>query len=341
MPRRKKSEQEYSLKQRGNGVWYVHPVRISTWTKDEQIARQFLDQYTAGTKVQEKPQSILVKDILNGYAKERENVRSSVTMLGNIKTLNRHLGNLLPEHLLTEIIRDYARKRKAETVSERKPNGVSNATILREIDMLRAGLHWARDEAHWVKAVPLIKSPVKPPAPRKRWLKKTEAKILIDECKEFHLLTFVLIGLYTGARSTAIVELQWSVNIDMDLKIIDFGEGHGNKLRSIVPMHPDLYDHLVKARQITISDFVVEYNGEPVKRLKRSFKKACERAGLKNVSPHILRHTAATWMALGGMPIAKIARFLNITEEVAERRYAKFHPDFLKDEVMALSFREE
>jgi integrase len=39
---------------------------------------------------------------------------------------------------------------------------------------------------------------------------------------------------------------------------------------------------------------VIEYHGKPVASIKKGFREVCVTAGIKGVSPHILRHTAAT-----------------------------------------------
>ena len=44
----------------------------------------------------------------------------------------------------------------------------------------------------------------------------------------------------------------------------------------------------------------------------------------------MMRHTAATWMVQGGVPIYEVARFLGTTAEVAERVYGKHSPDYLR-----------
>jgi integrase len=47
--------------------------------------------------------------------------------------------------------------------------------------------------------------------------------------------------------------------------------------------------------------------------------------------PHILRHTAATWMALKGVPMIEIAKVLEHTNSaLSEGAYAKHNPDHLR-----------
>ena len=63
--------------------------------------------------------------------------------------------------------------------------------------------------------------------------------------------------------------------------------------------------------------------GEPVdpRNLQRSVQIACRKAGLPSVSPHTLRHSAATTMLEAGIPIHVVSRQLghssiNITVDV-------------------------
>lgn len=46
---------------------------------------------------------------------------------------------------------------------------------------------------------------------------------------------------------------------------------------------------------------VIEWNGKPVRSVRKGFEAAVKAAGLSaDVTPHILRHTCATWLMQGG-----------------------------------------
>jgi integrase len=74
-----------------------------------------------------------------------------------------------------------------------------------------------------------------------------------------------------------------------------------------------------------------------LKDIKRGFATACERAALSDVTPHVLRHTCATWLMQRGVPIWDAAGFLGMTRETLERVYGHHHPDFLRSAAEALS----
>ena len=80
--------------------------------------------------------------------------------------------------------------------------------------------------------------PLRPPAAEKdRWIVQAEARRLIEACIEPHLRLFVQLALFTAARSGAVFELTWE-QVDFDRKLIDYGEGHGNKRRADCPDQP-------------------------------------------------------------------------------------------------------
>ena len=55
------------------------------------------------------------------------------------------------------------------------------------------------------------------------------------------------------------------------------------------------------------------------------------------MTPHILRHTAAIWMAMKGVPIAEIARLLGHADSrVTERVHARLKPEYLRRAIDAL-----
>ena len=55
-----------------------------------------------------------------------------------------------------------------------------------------------------------------------------------------------------------------------------------------------------------VTSHFVEWRGAPVKSVKTGFKHAVSLAGLRGkVTPHTLRHTAATWLMQRGVPIGQ------------------------------------
>lgn len=319
-----------------NGKYYVcqhGKGRISTGTTNETEARRYLAQYAAGTLSPDAPERITIGAIYERYEQERTGkVRSIGGILDAGKHIKSGLGFLEPSHLTRGVIDGYARRRLAQKIS-RSGDNYSPGTIIKEIVFLRAALRLAEAEK-WIDRAPIIHMPVKAPPPRDKWLTKAEANRLIDACKAEHVKLYVLMGLHTLARHQAIVTLPWK-SVDLKNDIIDFGRGHGNKRRPVVPLTPQLKKALQRALKLALSDFVIEFRGNEVASIKKGFAESCRRAGL-SATPHVLRHSGATWMALAGVPMQDIARYLGDSVQTTERVYAKFHPDYLRKAAKAL-----
>jgi integrase len=76
---------------------------------------------------------------------------------------------------------------------------------------------------------------------------------------------------------------------------------------------------------------VIEWNGRPVKRITKAFRNVVRELGLKDVTPHTLRHTAATWLMQRGVPMWQAAGYLGMTEKQLEDGYGHHHPDWLDE----------
>lgn len=187
--------------------------------------------------------------------------------------------------------------------------------------------------------------PERPPA-RDRWLTRDEAAALIRATKtpqaRLYLPLFILLGIYTGRRKEAILSLRWH-QVDLNAKLINFERPGGettNKRRGKVRIPDRLLPHLIRARRRG-SDigYVIHENGKRIGDIKKGFAAACARVGLEEVSPHTLRHTAATWLMKAGVPIWEASQFLAMSEETLIRVYAHHHPDFTKTAANAIGSR--
>lgn len=174
-------------------------------------------------------------------------------------------------------------------------------------------------------AVPTLERP-KQPQGKLRWLKPPEAERLIEACAP-HLRPLVVFMLYTGARASEAVWLNWS-DVDLDMRQVTFPKTKNGEPRS-VPLHPRVIMELSKSNQregiVFLTHEGVPYERPDPKddadtsagtRIRSAFFGACKRAGLSwsvrgdngkslmkggklvqktDVTPHVCRHTWATW----------------------------------------------
>jgi integrase len=155
---------------------------------------------------------------------------------------------------------------------------------------------------------------------------------------------FILLGLYTGRRKQTILSLRWP-QVDLDSGLIDFeipGRERTKKRRGKVPIPTKLLLHLRRARRRGCDlGYVLHINGKPIGNIKKGFEAACKRAGLERVSPHTLRHTAATWIVQAGVPLWQAAGYLAMRQETLERTYGHHHPDYMREAAEAIGKRPQ
>jgi integrase len=70
---------------------------------------------------------------------------------------------------------------------------------------------------------------------------------------------------------------------------------------------------------------VVHYKGEPVAKLRRSWKTV---SGGAADAPHVLRHTAATWLMQGGVDVFEASGYLGMSVETLLDVYGHHQPRF-------------
>jgi integrase len=89
-------------------------------------------------------------------------------------------------------------------------------------------------------------------------------------------------------------------------------------------------------RGIVITHFV-EWNGQLVKSVKTAFQHAATLAGLEGrVTPHTLRHSAATWLMQRGISSWQAAGFLGMSPETLNMVYGHHHPGYMREAAEAI-----
>lgn len=154
----------------------------------------------------------------------------------------------------------------------------------------------------------------KQPNGRVRWIRPAEAERLIDACS-LHLRPLVIFMLYTGARVSEALYVDWS-EVDLPRAHVALLETKNGEARG-VPLHSRVVAELANLPHRDGAVFR-RPDGQPYERkadgggqIKTAFKGACRRAGIKDFRPHDCRHTWASWhyqlhrdlaalMALGG-----------------------------------------
>jgi len=314
---------------------------VITWHDDDGVRRRYrLDALTAKAAEAEAIDIIRREnpprdDLTTGglweaYRKHLGDRPAGITMGYTGKAILPHFGQLRPDQITTDHCRAY--------LAARAKAGIKTGSTWTELGHLRSCLTWA-EKTGLIARAPYIERPQKP-APQERYLTTEEISRLIEVMTQPHLRLATLLMLGTAGRIGAVLGLTWD-RVDMERGQINLREDMAGprKGRAIVPMNGMLRSALSAAREAAISDYVVEWAGERVGSIKKGFAAACARAGLDDVSPHTIRHTAAVHMVAAGVPMAQVSQYLGHSSiAVTERVYARFAPDHLRAAADVLDF---
>lgn len=292
-------------------------VRASLHTKDKDEAERNL----ADLKKALAGKTETVSDIMTAYLADRDGIATAPERLRYAwKALQGTFGHLRPDQIDRFLCRRYAATR-----------GAAVGTVIKELTVLRAGLRWQN------KHTPAqIEIPSGDP-PRERYLTRDEYAKLLVAAASPHMRLFVVLALSTAGRASAILGLTWD-RIDFTRSHINLGPDIGRrKGRATVPMNAMARAALLEAQKSALSPYVIEYAGKRVASIKKAFQRTARKAGMPDVTPHVLRHTAAVWMVEAGVSMDMVAQYLGHSDSrITSRVYGRFQPDFMADAAKAL-----
>jgi integrase len=277
-----------------------------------------------------------------------------------IERLNAWWGAKMLGEVNGEACRSYRKKRR------------NRGGARRDLEDLRAAIgHHAAEGFH--REIVKVPLPEKG-EPRDKWLTRSDAAKLIWACWRYremqkrsrrptddvkaptakrplrHLARFILLGIYSGTRAGAIASASPIPAVGRSFVDLERGRYYRrqqgsaktNKRQPTVPIPLRLLAHLRRWHRIDPeAKHFVEFNGKPVSSVKTAFKSAVRLARLgPGISPHTLRHTAATWLMQKGADPWQAAGYLGMSLEVLLNTYGHHHPDYLSDAVEKIAMRE-
>ena len=221
----------------------------------------------------------------------------------------------------------------------------------RELEDFRAAINYHRKRGLHDRIV----SVALPPKGKRRedYLERSEAAALIwhawryreqqnlratDRATRKHVARFMVVARWMGSRAGVICEASIEAKRPDDRAWINLrtgmfygnpiGRDETNKRRQQIQVPRELLAHL-RRWQKNRQRYVVEWNGKSVQKIRKAHDAcvaACKSVLRRHVSPHIWRHTVATWsMQNGGDPF-EIAGHLAMTYETLMRVYGHHHP---------------
>lgn len=289
--------------------------------------------------------------------------------------MRQHFGHLTVPQVTDIVVQDYARKRLSGKLScpgasgHRSGAGVVEGTVRNELVLLLACMNYCSQRKHKKKLFdPTLIEAFDLPEPsksRKRVLNDDEVNALLvaaaarsrAEGRLSRIELFLRLCLQTAGREKAIRTLTFE-RIDFVNSIIDLNDANRlkkDKNRAIIHMDESLA--IVLRRALAESDhsiplerrYVLGHAGP----IWSTMQRVVHEAGLTpagwtlparqkapmstGISPHTLRHTAATNMVVAGIPLSHVAEFLGNTITIVEKVYKHLQPNHLKAAAAVLS----
>ena len=208
-------------------------------------------------------------------------------------------------------------------------HNLSPQTVYHCLSLLRRVLNKACEWKGDIFAVPSFKNVMpKFDNRRQRYLDNEEARAVfnsirkVDKSENWYDIS--LFAINTGLRRSEVFKLTLS-NINFSDKTVKVVDTKSSKNR-IVPLNNAAYDILLKkegALENKYSKIFIEKN-------PRLFRRAIENSGVNNgvvdlrdkVVFHTFRHTFASWLVQGGVPLALVGQLLGHSSIYITMRYA-------------------
>ena len=330
-------------------IWYIdfnsgsRRVREAV-SPDKKFAQAVL--YKALTKVAEgkfldirKNEQIKFKDFaaqfLATYSINKKSYKKDVQY---VAILNRWFGN----KALYEVTQYDVEKFKTERAQE-----VSGDTANRNLTCLKTifnkAIAWGKmNGVNPVKGVKYF-----PETKRLVYLEVEEIKKLIDTADLLskknpdhyeHLKYIIITALHTGMRKSEILNLKWA-DLDIHREQIFVGKTKSGKDRYI-PMDGILKKLFFEIKKHPDSPFIFcNREGKRYGDIKKGYLTICKSAGIidrlmngetTRLRFHDLRHSFASQMRMGGVPLEDIAAFLGHSTLEMSLRYAHLGPESRK-----------
>jgi len=313
-----------SIYQRGN-IWWVQvyvdgkPILQSSKSSRKSDAVKLRNQLLAKMERGEisggSPDRVLVGELLDDVLKS--DIKESTRYIWEKvieKNIRPFFGRLKARRVSTDLMDRYREKRKDE--------GRSDATVNRELSILRTAYHNARRRTPPKVAIVPYFPMVQETTVRKGFLTDLQYVTLRDALPQ-ELKALFVTAYITGIRRGELLAIRWP-QVDFEARTItlDRGETKNQDARSVPIIGGDMENLLRTAKAAAPeSEWVFNRNGEPIRDFRWAWDAACKTAGVPDLNFHDLRRTAVRNMRRAGIPQVIRMKISGHKTDSMERRY--------------------
>ena len=325
-------------RQKGSPYWYISiatggggRIKRSSGTCDRREAvaleAKWREEYRQQS-VWGAPSPLTIPELLSRFLLAHQDKRSARSDRIRAITLIQHLGDGDAYALDRPAIKSFIAARQAQG---RKPS-----TINRELALLSVAINEAIEDGYPVPQIVKGRK-LREPEGRTRWLTREEvAQLMIAarQTQQSALHDWIMVAVHTGLRAGEMAAMQWQ-HITAGRLTVPAETAKSQRSRTF-PLTPEAQAAI--QRQPRRSMFVWTHeDGQPIKDVRGSLERACELAGIERITPHVLRHTCASWQVQAGVPLYSVQRWLGHSTIKMTERYAHLAPEHLQAGADALS----
>ena len=294
----------------------------ATKLRDKLIAQRHRGELKGGAQ-----DRILIGELLDDLVKS-DIEESTRYVWGKVveKSLRPFFGKLKAVRLSTDTMDAYRVKRKT--------GGVLDATVNRELSMLRTAFHNARKRTPpKVNVVPYFPM-VKETFIRQGFLSDESYERLLKELPS-ELKALFASWFQCGVRRNELFEVQWpQVDWEAEEIVLEQGDTKGKEARTIPIVRGDMWNLLQAAwvernEKWPESPWVFSRAGIQIRDCRGSWAGACKRAGVPDLLIHDMRRTAVRNMRRAGIPQVVRMKISGHKTDSMERRYSIVDADDL------------
>ncbi len=248
------------------------------------------------------------------------------------------IGHYLLSHIESETLEEAQHKLLnrvrpgTKKLLDGSPAKISPATVNRYRVALHTAFKYGVKPLKWINTNPVDDvEKLREPEGRVRYLSGEETKALLGACKTSnhpYLLTLVMVGLGTGARRSEMETIRWShVNSDCTEVTLTKTKNKQTRILHLTGKVSKLIWQLRENKNLNDEYVFQALDGSAKPAIfQHAWLTALKRAKIEDFRFHDLRHTHASYLAMGGASTILIAEVLGHKGLEMVRRYVHLCP---------------
>ncbi len=333
-----------TLFKRPNGKWYIAwwhegiQHRKSLRTSDEGIAREAFSDFDYNFRhgllgLPGRRRIPLLGELFDEYLQFMKNHREPRTYkhaeLYVRLFLRPAFGNIRADHLTNKNIEDFISKMRNWTDKKGISMPYHPETINKRLKCLGAVYRRAIRNGVIDKA-PVYIQLLRAPRPLPKYVTPDQFATWLQHITKPINRYRAILELCTGIPDSELAKLTWNKNYVEELGIIKYKRGK-TKEEIVIKLNAWASEVIEKLKSARKGPYLFQGTLEA----RKAYEIASTNSGIK-VTPHMLRHSFATWALSEGEPLSKISAILGHQDQRTTQIYARVMPTFLLQTTSAI-----